>query len=118
MIEWAADQGDFLVVSVTADPFVDKGEGRPIFNHNERAYFLSRLKEVDQVDICHEKTGLSMIHKWQPALYVKGADYITNDKHGSLGMERKVVESYGGKLVLSPTAGYSSSAIVERIRNG
>ena len=108
--------GDLLVVTLTADAFMNKGHGRPIFNENERAFMIRQLLCVDYVEICHEKTGLSMIHKYKPSIYAKGSDYATADKHGSLEMEREAVESYGGKLVLTPHGGYSSSAIIERIR--
>ena len=33
----AKKEGDVLMVTVTADPFVRKGPGRPIFNENLRA---------------------------------------------------------------------------------
>lgn len=110
--------GDILVVTLTADAFFNKGPGRPIFNENERAFMIRALRFVDHVEICHEKTGLSMIHKYKPAIYAKGADYAVADKHGSLAMEREAVESYGGKVVLTPHGGYSSTAIIERIRAG
>ena len=45
----AKKNGDFLIVSITADKFVNKGSGRPIFNQNLRAEFLSSLSFVDAV---------------------------------------------------------------------
>ena len=47
--EEAKKNGDFLIVSITADKFVNKGSGRPIFNQNLRAEFLSSLIFVDAV---------------------------------------------------------------------
>ena len=108
--------GDYLVVTLTADAFINKGPGRPIFNENERLAMILSLACVNYAEICHEKTGLSMIDKYQPHIYAKGSDYLTVDKHGSLEIERQRVESYGGKLMLTPHSGYSSSAIIERIR--
>ena len=35
----AKNNGDYLIVSVTSDKFVNKGSGRPIFNQNYRAEF-------------------------------------------------------------------------------
>ena len=108
--------GDILVVTLTADAFVNKGPGRPIFNENERALMIRQLRCVDYVEICHEKTGLSMIEKYRPHIYAKGADYAVADKHGSLEIERALAEKYGGKLVLTPHGGYSSTSIIERIK--
>ena len=96
---------------------MNKGPGRPIFNEDERAAMIRALRCVNYVEICREKTGLSMIRKYRPAIYAKGADYLVVDKHGSLAMERAAVEEYGGRLVLTEHGGYSSSGIIERIRN-
>lgn len=115
MFETAESLGDRLIVTLTADKYVNKGPGRPIYNEEERAYAIRRLRGVAQVEIAYEKTGLGMIHKHQPAFYVKGGDYRTADKHGSLEMEKAVVESYGGKLVLLDGPQWSSSAIIERV---
>ena len=35
--------GDFLIVSITSDEFVNKGKGRPIFNSVLRAEVLSSI---------------------------------------------------------------------------
>ena len=47
----AKKNGDFLIVSLTSDKYVNKGSGRPIFNQNFRAEFLSSLSFVDVVFI-------------------------------------------------------------------
>jgi len=118
MFEAAKKLGSTLVVTLTADQFVNKGRGRPIFSQSERAYCISKNKDVDVVEVCFHKTGLPMIEKYQPDLYVKGADYKTQDKHGSLDVEKQAVESYGGKLViLDELPMFSSTALIERLRN-
>ena len=53
----AKKNGEFLAVSITADKFVNKGSGRPIFNQNLRAEFLSSISLIDAVII-----NLSLIH--------------------------------------------------------
>ena len=115
LFESARKLGDRLIVTLTADIHVNKGRGRPIYSQSERAYAISRIKDVDTVEICHDRTGLPMIEKWQPDVYVKGMDYKTADKHGSLGVEQKAVEAYGGKVVLVDTPRYSSSSLIERV---
>ena len=57
----AKKNGDFLIVSLTSDKFVNKGQGRPVFNQNLRAEFLSSFSFIDAViindnPIIHEPT--------------------------------------------------------------
>lgn len=115
MFEAAKKLGDILVVTLTADIYVNKGPGRPLFSQSERAFCIGRLKDVNTVEICHHKTGLPMIEKWKPDFYVKGADYKTLDKNGALKQEKEAVESYGGKLVLVDCPLFSASAMIERL---
>jgi bifunctional ADP-heptose synthase (sugar kinase/adenylyltransferase) len=117
MFEAAKRLGSMLVVTITADQFVNKGPGRPLFSQTERAYSISKCKDVDKVEICFHKTGIPMIEKYQPDIYVKGADYKTQDKHGFLAEERQAVESFGGKLVIVETPLSSSSVLIERLRH-
>ena len=117
MFEAAKRLGSMLVVTLTADQYVNKGPGRPLFTQAERAYSISKCKDVDKVEVCFHKTGLPMIEKYQPDVYVKGQDYKTQDKHGSLDAERQAVESYGGKLVIIETPMCSSTVLIERLRN-
>jgi len=115
MFEAAKKLGDLLVVTLTADMYVSKGPGRPMFSQSERSYCISKVKDVHTVEICHHKTGLPMIEKWKPDVYVKGADYKTLDKHGSLEIERKAVESYGGRLEIVECPQFSASSMIERL---
>lgn len=117
MFEAAKKMGSTLIVTLTADVYVNKGRGRPIFSQAERAYCIQKCKDVDVVEVCFHKTGLPMIEKYQPDLYVKGEDYKTQDKHGSLGEEKRAVEAYGGKLVILEGLPLSSSSkLIERLR--
>ena len=47
----AKAEGDILVVTITADKFVDKGPGRPAFNEQLRTEALAALACVDYVAI-------------------------------------------------------------------
>jgi rfaE bifunctional protein nucleotidyltransferase chain/domain len=105
-----------LVVTLTADEYVNKGPGRPIFSEHERAEMIRAVRYVDVVEVIYESSGRKAIEIFRPRFYVKGADYLVADKHGALEAERGLVERYGGELYLASHAGYSSSAIVERIR--
>ena len=106
-----------VVVTLTADRWVNKGPGRPIFLEWERKAMIEACRYVDFADIIDEKSGLSAIAKYRPTFYVKGKDYLVADKHGALKDEEALVQSFGGRLYLAEHAGYSSSAIIKRIRD-
>ncbi len=68
--------GDILVVSVTDDPFVNKGPGKPIFPLRSRMQQLAALEVVDYVVGMLERTNASTITSLKPHLYVRGAEYL------------------------------------------
>jgi D-beta-D-heptose 7-phosphate kinase/D-beta-D-heptose 1-phosphate adenosyltransferase len=106
--------GDALIVGVNSDRSVrsNKGEGRPINTESERAEILAALQPVDVVVIFDEETPHELIAAVQPDVLVKGADW---PEDGIVG--RDVVEARGGVVVRVPVAaGYSTSSIIEKIR--
>ena len=50
-IQAARNEGDVVIVTITADRYVNKGPGRPIFPENMRAEMLASLASVDWVGI-------------------------------------------------------------------
>lgn len=115
LFKYARRYGSRVVVTVTADEFVNKGAGRPVFNEYERAEMIRDLRSVDHVEIVRAKTGVPAIEKFRPAFYAKGADYRRVDKHGALGLEQHAVEALGGKLVFIETPQWSSTELITRI---
>jgi len=111
----ARQQGDVLIVGINADASVRrlaKGPDRPLNPEDERAEVLAALAVVDAVVIFDEDTPLEIVTAIQPDVLVKGADWAADAIVG-----RDVVESRGGKVVRIPLAeGYSTSAIVQRLR--
>jgi rfaE bifunctional protein nucleotidyltransferase chain/domain len=106
--------GDLLVVGLNADASVrrNKGSGRPINPEHERAEVLAALACVDAVVIFEEDTPAEIIRRVQPDVLVKGADWAADAIVG-----RDTVEGRGGRVMRVPVAqGYSTTAIVERIR--
>jgi len=90
--------GDLLIVGVNSD----------------RSEVLAALKSVDAVVVFDEDTPHAIITAIQPDVLVKGADW---GEHAIVG--RDVVEARGGKVVrIELATGYSTTAIVERIRAG
>lgn len=88
--------GDKLIVTLTADKFVAKGHGRPIFNEQQRLAWVKELRPVDEAYIMHESTGVGAIALFRPALYVKGRD--THQGSAVIEEERHAVEAVGGEI--------------------
>lgn len=115
---WAArGLGDLLVVGVNTDASVRrlaKGESRPVVREEDRAYVLASLACVDVVTLFDEDTPQALISALLPDVLVKGSDYAADDVVG-----RREVEAVGGRVELIPfVEGYSTTALVQRIRGG
>lgn len=114
-LEEARALGDLLIVGLNADESVrrTKGSGRPITPQDERAEVLAALASVDAVVVFSEDTPANIIRRIQPDILVKGADWPADQIVG-----RDTVEARGGRVVVVPVEpGYSTTSIVERIRN-
>lgn len=110
----AKSYGDYLIVSVTVDRFVNKGPGRPIFNQGQRLEFLNELEVVDNVMFSHAESAEEVIKLIKPDFYIKGPDYRNNklDKTKKIILEKKTVESFGGKIIYTNDLVFSSSKII------
>lgn len=108
--------GDKLIVAINSDRSVrelGKAPDRPINPEHERAEVLRALACVDEVVIFDEADPHTIISKIQPDILVKGADWGADAIIG-----RDVVEAKGGKVVRIPlAAGYSTTAIINRVRS-
>jgi D-beta-D-heptose 7-phosphate kinase/D-beta-D-heptose 1-phosphate adenosyltransferase len=112
--EAARALGDVLIVAINSDSSVKflKGEDRPIIPANERAELLAALESVDYVVVFDELTPREVIARVLPDVLVKGGDW---GEHEIVGREE--VEAAGGSVVSIPLEpGYSTSAIIEKIR--
>jgi rfaE bifunctional protein nucleotidyltransferase chain/domain len=115
----AKKQVDILVVSITADQYVNKGPGRPIFNEEIRLSTLAALQSVDFVTISRDKTAQGILSTLQPNIYFKGSDYRTaaQDPTGMIDIERKTVENFGGELRFTDEFTSSSSRLINFLLN-
>jgi rfaE bifunctional protein kinase chain/domain/rfaE bifunctional protein nucleotidyltransferase chain/domain len=115
-LQAARREGDLLIVTITADHFVNKGPGRPIFPHAIRAEMLASLECVDFVGINHAASAESVLHTVKPQVYVKGNDYASadDDVTGKIVDEQRVVESHGGRIVFTNEITFSSSSLINR----
>lgn len=106
--------GDYLVVSITTNKFVNKGPGRPIFNQQERLEFLKELKIIDEVILSNSSSAEDVIKLVKPNYYIKGPDYRNNnkDKTKKILIEKNLVESFGGQIKYTNDEVFSSSNII------
>jgi rfaE bifunctional protein nucleotidyltransferase chain/domain len=114
-LEKARALGDLLVVGVNSDSSVRglKGDARPLVPQADRARVLAAMAAVDYVAIFDEPTPRKLIAALLPDILVKGGDWAPAEIVG-----REEVEAAGGRVVSIPfTPGYSTSALIERIRN-
>lgn len=112
-LQFAAEQGDELIVSVTGDDSIDKGVDRPYINEDLRAENLAALEFVSYVCVDHHRWAGPVLEEIKPDIYVKGKEYETKSDP-RFAQEKELVESYGGKVVFSSgDVVYSSSYIIE-----
>ncbi len=118
-LQAARQQCDVLVVTVTADRFVNKGPGRPVFGEALRAEMLATLEYVGWVAINDAPDAVNAIRKLRPAIYIKGQDYQNPDGDitGKIGMEREAVESCGGRILFTDEVTFSSTELINRHLN-
>ena len=119
----ASQLADRFIIGLNADVSVkklDKGSDRPIINENDRAYLLAAFWFIDAVIIFEESTPLQLIELIKPTVLVKGGDYDPKAKEGEskyiVGSD--IVLEKGGKVDVIPfLPGYSSTRIINKIRN-
>lgn len=110
----ALSEGDVLFVTVTADEFVNKGPGRPVFSQDLRAENIGFLSFVDFVAVNTAPTAINVLSKVKPHAYVKGPDYkeMEDDITGNIYAEKEVVEAQGGKIVFTEDITLSSTSLL------
>ena len=114
-LEAARSLGDALVVGLNSDASVSKlkGPGRPVVPQEDRAAVLGALRAVDAVIIFDESTPVRLMRELKPDVYVKGGDYKVEDLP-----EAEIAEEIGAEVRIIPfEAGYSTTALIERIRS-
>lgn len=108
--------GGSLVVALNTDASakrLGKGPNRPLNNEQDRAALIAALESVSLVTWFQEDTPYEILNAMRPDILVKGGDYDMAKLK-----EAQLVESYGGKaLALSFVDGYSTTALVKKIRS-
>ena len=113
----ARELGTALLVAVNSDSSagrLGKGPDRPLNRAADRLLVVAALESVSYVTIFEESTPCELLQLCRPDVYVKGGDYDMETLE-----ETRLVRSWGGRSVAIPfVAGYSTSALVQRIRGG
>lgn len=115
-LQKAAKLADVLVVGLNSDASVrqNKGESRPVVNEADRAVVLSALESVGYLTMFSDKDTVAILERLQPEVYAKGGDYSMDTINQD---ERRVVEGYGGKIVLVPAvAGHSTTNLIDKMK--
>lgn len=107
--------GASLVVGLNSDASargLGKGPERPLNGEIDRACVLAALESVSLVTLFDEATPVALLQQVRPDWYVKGGDYDMDSLE-----ESRLVRSWGGQAcAIAFVDGYSTSALVQRIR--
>ncbi len=108
--------GASLVIGLNSDASarqLGKGPDRPLNAEGDRACVLAALESVSLVALFDEATPVELLQRVRPQIYVKGGDYDIETLD-----ETRWVRSWGGNALALPfVAGYSTTALVRRIRD-
>jgi len=112
--EEAKALGDILVITITAEEYVNKGPGRPYFNDQLRVKYLSSLEYVDYVVIVPFPVAVEAIKCVRPHIYCKGKEYENPqiDVTGNIYDDIKTVERLGGQVHYVGSVVFSSTKLL------
>jgi rfaE bifunctional protein nucleotidyltransferase chain/domain len=113
----AASMCDALVVSVTADRFVNKGPKRPIFQEKYRAEMLAGLACVDGVVISNFPSAIEVLQLLHPDRFFKGQEYHlpTQATNPNFLKERDFAVSIGIEVLHTFEETFSSTETLNRL---
>jgi D-beta-D-heptose 7-phosphate kinase/D-beta-D-heptose 1-phosphate adenosyltransferase len=106
---------DLLIVGINSDQSVKqiKGPKRPVLPESDRCELLGAMEMVDFVILFNEPEPYNLISAIRPDVLVKGGDWKTEKIIGA-----DMVEEAGGRVVVVPyIKGFSTTEIIERIKN-
>jgi rfaE bifunctional protein nucleotidyltransferase chain/domain len=112
--EEAKALGDILVVSITAEKYVNKGPGRPYFNDELRVKYLSSLEFIDYVVVVPFPAAREAIECVRPHIYCKGKEYENPqvDVTGNINDDIQAVERLGGRVHYVGSVVFSSTKLL------
>ena len=113
-LQKSAELGTKLIVGLNADSSVTliKGDKRPVFSEEARAYILAAFSFVDAVIIFKHETPAKLISKIIPDILTKGEEYQVHEIAG----HDTVLEHGGSVKTLKLVSDISTSEIIKRIK--
>ncbi len=115
-LEQVRNKCDVLVVLLNSDQSIRlyKGKAKPILNCTERSYILAQSPFVSHIIIMDDVTPVSHLDTLKPNIFFNVSEW------GADCIERKIVESYGGKIMNSDVTldaawNSSTSELITRI---
>jgi rfaE bifunctional protein kinase chain/domain/rfaE bifunctional protein nucleotidyltransferase chain/domain len=110
----AKKQGDKLIITATADRYVNKGVGRPAFNQDLRLETLAAVECIDYVAVNDEPDAINLIRALKPNVYVKGVEYKNHsaDITDKISKEVQAVEECGGRVHYTNDIVFSSTELL------
>ena len=107
--------GGSLIVALNTDAStrrLGKGEDRPLNNEMDRAIVMASQEAVTLVTWFAEDNPQALIAEIRPDILVKGGDYNMD-----VLPETALMHTWGGKALALPfVSGYSTTALVKKIR--
>jgi len=107
--------GGSLIVALNTDAStrrLGKGDDRPLNNEMDRAIVMASQEAVSLITWFGEDTPQALIAEIRPDILVKGGDY-----NMEVLPETALMHTWGGKALALPcVSGYSTTALVKRIR--
>ena len=105
-----------IILSVTSDQFVNKGPDRPYNKLYKRIELLSSIIEIDHIVVNSNNNALNHIKAIKPDFYIKGKDYknLDNDITENIKSEKRAVNKFGGKFIVTNSELFSSSNIINK----
>ena len=101
-LAYAKTKAEILVVSITADEYIQKGTYRPFIPENLRALNLAAFQMVDYVIIDRNQKPLKNLSIIKPDFFAKGFEYSSSSMPPATKEEAKIVENYGGEMIFTP----------------
>jgi D-beta-D-heptose 7-phosphate kinase/D-beta-D-heptose 1-phosphate adenosyltransferase len=112
LLNFAKSYGNYLIVAIDTDDRVKekKGPNRPIYNQDERRFFLNMLKPVDQVEMFSSDEELEQLIKgFNPDIMIVGSDWKNKPVIGSQYAKRLIFFDRIGDYATTKTIEYITS---------
>jgi len=111
-LEQASTFCDRLVVTVTADRFVNKGPRRPFVTAADRVRVVAAIRFVDGAAINPWPVAYDTLQALKPNIFVKGSDYNGDVVSEGFQAELEVASRFGIEIRYTNTTKRSATELV------